>query len=356
MTSQRFVFLDGCRAVPAVVVMLGHALAPFRPDPWPLSGLAVDFFFVLGAFVIMQAYSARVLGGMSLGAFLKARLKRLYPLHFLALLLGFLLFALKDGVGFEAMMSFALNLLFLPSPYSLAEGWSSGIVFNPSAWTLLFQMLANMVWWLLLVRMHVILQWFACVVLGILNFAQMLVSGDLWGGEFFENSHLGVLRALFPFTLGVCLWQLWRRRPASVVSGQRGLWLGALLGGVLLTCFIAPGLPGDGDAAFKMLVITVVFPVLIYLGAGIELRGPIARVFALGGQISYALYITHYCVVRVMSVAWRMLGADDAWFLPWCALELAVAVMFAWLLTRFFEVPLREGLGALHRRWRTAAV
>jgi len=50
--------------------------------------LAVDFFFLLSGFVIAAAYERRLTDGMSLPAFARIRLIRLYPLILLGLLLG----------------------------------------------------------------------------------------------------------------------------------------------------------------------------------------------------------------------------------------------------------------------------
>ena len=77
----RFLTLDALRGVGAIAVMAGHAgivLGAYMP---PFMYLAVDMFFVLSGFVLAHAYDRKFAEGLSVGAFLKARIARLYPIY-----------------------------------------------------------------------------------------------------------------------------------------------------------------------------------------------------------------------------------------------------------------------------------
>ena len=73
--------LDGIRGIAAALVAMRHAGALFPGWDFPNSGLAVDLFFVISGFVVASAYDRRLADGLTLGAFMRIRLIRLYPLY-----------------------------------------------------------------------------------------------------------------------------------------------------------------------------------------------------------------------------------------------------------------------------------
>lgn len=92
--KHRFQVLDIFRGIFASMVVLFH-LSPFADTPLlnnsfiDNSDMFVDFFFVLSGFVITYSYPKLSSSG-ELGTFLKKRLLRIYPLHFI-LLISFLI-------------------------------------------------------------------------------------------------------------------------------------------------------------------------------------------------------------------------------------------------------------------------
>ncbi|MFX5999031.1 hypothetical protein ABTF05_21860, partial [Acinetobacter baumannii] len=62
-----------------------HTTPFFGNNPFFSSYLAVDLFFLLSGVVLCRSYESRLLNGMRLGAFLRIRLLRLYPLYFLGI-------------------------------------------------------------------------------------------------------------------------------------------------------------------------------------------------------------------------------------------------------------------------------
>ena len=90
------------------------------------SDLAVDFFFVLSGFVIALNYKNILFSQSILISFIKKRFLRLYPLHFIMLIiyliLEFLKYQFEKETGFEAnepafstsnLSSFVSNLFLL---------------------------------------------------------------------------------------------------------------------------------------------------------------------------------------------------------------------------------------------------
>lgn len=346
MKDSRLLFLDGCRGVAAIIVVLLHACAPFWPQALAFANLAVDFFFMLSAFVLMQAYGERLRKGLSLRRFMYIRWLRLFPLHASGLLMGFLLFSARYGVSSESLLSFGLNLAFLPSPHALAPGWPSAFGLNIPAWSLFFEWIANILLGLLLVHLSPLAIRRVCIVLGVLYAIQLSGQDLLWVGGSFDDLHLGVLRVLYPFSLGIWLWHAWKASPGKA-AGPAGQ--SALLALLVLT-LLAPSAGGKLDALYMFCAISLAFPLIIRLGADIEPQGQVAGLMGFLGHISYGLYVTHASVLRILTNIWRSHDFDASLLPLFFLLEIGVAALFAWLLTRWFDTPARATL----TRWRPA--
>lgn len=100
---------------------------------------AVDLFFVISGYVFAHVYLTGdgLRGGVTLRAFMAARIARLYPLHLATLLLmaAILLAGTGDMPGHDGW-HFLLNLLFLQE-----SGLNQGYSFNVPAWSLSVEML-----------------------------------------------------------------------------------------------------------------------------------------------------------------------------------------------------------------------
>ena len=111
------------------------------------SYLAVDLFFVLSGFVLEHAYGRRFREGMSVGTFMLARLQRLYPLYALAFILAlpFLFAQLVNGAlgPAQAVIEFLCGALMLPTP-NFAHPQADLYPLNFAAWSLFFELLANL--------------------------------------------------------------------------------------------------------------------------------------------------------------------------------------------------------------------
>jgi peptidoglycan/LPS O-acetylase OafA/YrhL len=151
---KRLHSLDAARGIAALAVVVWHwqhmyligggklddrSIQPFYDLLFPLyhSGwLAVEFFFTLSGFVFFWLYGHRIAGkSLGLGGFWLARFSRLYPLHFVTLLvIGALQVNLMTH-GHDSFVyggtnwpNFVLNLLFLQY---FVPGWT----FNGPEWS-----------------------------------------------------------------------------------------------------------------------------------------------------------------------------------------------------------------------------
>lgn len=115
---SRYYSLDAMRGFAAICVVATH----FRESYAPSAYLAVDFFFVLSGFIIAEIYGKRLSRGLLFQTFMAARIKRLYPLYLIGILVGLVQIILLTGWGLRSqsvsdlVLSTAANGFFLPSP------------------------------------------------------------------------------------------------------------------------------------------------------------------------------------------------------------------------------------------------
>lgn len=304
--SHRYFALDAMRGAAAFAVLFYHLRlldAPDRPAVAPsafASGyLAVDLFFVLSGFVIAHAYSGRLRQGMGLREFTVARFIRLQPVIAIGTLLGFALALTQRIAGldgspgvFAIVTTLPLNLALLPNA---AVPWGP-FLFNPPAWSLFYELAANLgfAWLLVSVsRGRIGDRAFVCILLVLLLcggsglLAAAWLGGDLDRGVVLSDAPVALARIAFSFPLGVLLHMtraLWLTRLPSIP-------LPLLLAGCV--ALLAPDVTGSARSAYDLVFAFVASPLLVMLGAT-TVSGPrLAGAAAWLGMISYPLYGTH---------------------------------------------------------------
>jgi peptidoglycan/LPS O-acetylase OafA/YrhL len=112
--------------------------AAATPDFAAKGYLGVELFFVLSGFVISYVYQGQVeRGGFRYGAFLWARLARVYPLH-LATLGAVLLMALGAAAAGVAVGAEVFDAAALPANLALVHAWGFAptAAFNHPSWSI----------------------------------------------------------------------------------------------------------------------------------------------------------------------------------------------------------------------------
>jgi hypothetical protein len=261
---HRFLVLDGLRGIAALVIVVFHTgSSRFIPGGY----LAVDLFFCLSGFVLAHAYAAAPIG---LGAFVKARLIRLYPLYLVGLIIG----VMVEPVG---LLNTLTGLLFLPAVSEVAQVYRP-YPFNVPAWSLLFELVVNLMWFPLR-RAGTRGLGAGLVVAAAVAVGAIVVSGkgDIGstGPWFFVQ---GMCRVIFPFFLGVLLHRAWARGRLSFKSPW---WLPAV---VMCGMFMLPG----PRVLVDTVCVVVLVPLIVALGAAA--RAGIARLPPSGGGVLSGLY------------------------------------------------------------------
>ena len=284
--KRRFVTLDALRGVGAVYVMAGHSGGLVHGYIPPFFQLAVDMFFVLSGFVIAYAYDGKFASGMTRREFFRARIKRLFPIYFIGLVLGLVsvLFTNEHGLSLkQTAISFATSFFGLPSPPMGPYG--ALFPLNGPYWSLFFEFwVANLIFGLFWKSLRGSLLWaiiLASAATLIFSAAQIKTIDLGWDWALFAG---GVPRVCFSFFAGVALSRFHKIRPPKVK-------VPSIL--CLLAFIVFMGLPYHGALTpiYEIFILMLFFPLLIYFGAEAFERRP-----AIGlaiGDASYALYAIH---------------------------------------------------------------
>ncbi|WP_283806654.1 acyltransferase family protein [Bradyrhizobium guangdongense] len=351
--ERTFVALDGLRGVAAIMVALRHA--PFLwegapgPTGWMRNGyLAVDLFFVLSGFVLEHAYRKRFLQGMPVRSFMLARVQRLYPLYALAFILSlpFLLGQLADGVPDSVQRTLGLlcSALMLPTP-NAAYPDADLYPFNFAAWSLLFELAANLLFAVFGARLGTkslirLVSGFAvalvvCAAMGWLGFGiEVGKRGVLGGGPTWETFGAGVIRVGFSFFAGVLLYRF--HETARLQPARSGFALGAF---ALVIAILAVGFPRDLDLALSLVSVLVVFPLAIMICARFDPpKGALASIMQTLGLLSYGIYVLQVVTFHAVEVCALQLGIQSA-LVGLVAIPIVAAVAYA--ATVFVDVPVR---------------
>jgi len=312
MVKPYFATLSGIRGVAALFVVVEHAPGFFTPMNDPMGGMAVDMFFMLSGAVIDASYGAKLRQGMGLGQFAGIRAARLYPLYALgsAVMLLALLLApghagtinARFGIGIPGQLRFWL-------PAALMLPLTSGpnmYPFDPPAWSLFFEILANLVYVAFAARITARSAGFIAAVC----FALLVPDVLLHGQDLFIS---GTLRVGFGFFLGVALYRQLPAATAPVASGRWLAWLILLvLAGLLGAAVPARAMPG-----VDLLSIGLAFPTLLYLALRVQPAAHVLPVFLLLGDISYAIYTLHEPLLVLLFALKRRLGVQLNVPAPW---------------------------------------
>lgn len=312
--------------------------------------LGVELFFVLSGFILSHVYLAAAgEKRFGYGAFLWARLARVYPLH-LFTLLGVGALAVAAGLAGIAVDASLLSWDSLPANLLLVHAWGfapeSG--WNHPSWSisaewfayLLFPAFAFVAWRL---RSRPVL---ATVLAAVGLVALYAVFERLAGFPLTEATiRWGALRIVPCFALGCALYLIHRRGAVPFAGGMAA--------GAALAIVVAASVPlWDG-------AIVLLFGPLILGLAGLSN----ARAGALSskagvylGEISYSIYmIAAPWQILAVNLAARLVGAEDKqlplwmWLIVLAGLPVAAAISY-----HLVEHPARRWMRGLAERRRAA--
>lgn len=257
---------------------------PYHHGMW-----AVQFFWMLSGFVFGFVYLGR---GLSAKEFFILRFSRLYPLHFLSLILiaSLQYFSLLTLGSFQILeindlYHFALNLF-----YAQHWGFEEGYSFNSPSWSVSVEELVYWGFWLLVIRFNA------------RSFSLILLIAGL---AFLMYPVLGIFAfAFFFFFGGVLVYQL-HTRLSSAGVGLVAAILFALVVVTIQVISISPLLAEKFAFPFLVKIVSgwqnlcvfLSFAVILLIVAEVDARtflpNGVNQFFKKAGSLTYSTYMLH---------------------------------------------------------------
>ena len=348
-SKPRYEILDGLRGVAAIMVLIYHICETHwgqTSQPVAHGYLAVDLFFLLSGFVIGYAYDDRWRKGLTLGEFLKRRITRLHPMVVLSAMVNLVCMCfLAGGLIFPDVSMGQVSLAWLLSILMIPGLGGQMFLISGTQWTLFYEYLANVLYATVFRRLSDKMLYSLVALFGIWMFIFLTVypeSGGVMAGGWEFNAP-DILRAftrlLFPFFGGLALFRINR-----LIRVRKGFLVSSLL---VMAALLVPHLGGPSwiNGLYEALVIAIVFPLVINIGAGSPLTGKRAtRVCTFLGEISFPLYISHYGYIflYMQYVFGNDYTFDQTW--PVALLVFVASLTTAYLSLKLFDLPVRKWL------------
>ena len=274
----------------------------------------VDIFFVFSGFLMFTLYDGRLNSGADGKAFIKRRIARIYPIHFVMLIVAFLyafarlvahwvgLATVTPGeiLPFEAgaaetLQSFISNLTLTQS-----MGFHDHLSFNMPSWTVsvefwtYFVFLGMMLWARPKKLWHFMV---IAVLIGVNYFVLSRLKPDM---DFHYD--LGFWRCLGGFFTGVLVAYAYRLALPKFQKMHLSNWLATSIELVVLSILVGFVIYFPGKAQFFIAPVAFIF----VLGFSFDMGGVSkfmgTRVLRYLGKISYSIYMVHILISLCFSI------------------------------------------------------
>ena len=348
--------LDGLRGVASLTVVIFHIFETYATshiDQIINHGyLAVDFFFLLSGFVIGYAYDDRWTT-MTFASFAKIRLIRLQPMVIMGTVLGAIGFyypsitvwpLISSVPVWKMLIVMLVGFTMIPLPLSAdIRGWNEMYPLNGPAWSLLYEYVVNFLYGTIVRKFSNLTLSILVVLAAGLLIHYAITNGDVIGGWSPESAqiHTGIARVMYSFFAGLLLF-----RSAKLTKVNNAFLWSSLL---VLLVLAFPRVGGAADfwqnGLYDALSIIFIFPLIVYLGAGGELKGKLEnKICKFLGDISFPIYITHYPVIYIYTtwVKDNKIPLEQGMLAGLLVFAVSMAIAYACL--KLYDEPIRAWL------------
>ena len=348
--------------------------------------LAVDFFFMLSGFVISYAYDGRWCnssGSLTLAGFFKRRLIRLHPMVVMGAIIGAISFCIggctnwmgEDVSWQNIALALTLGMLLIPAwPGARFDVRGNGEMYplNGPSWSLFFEYIGNILYALVIRKLSTRSLKLLTAALGLCLAAFAITNtsgyGSIGVGWTLDQINFpgGLIRMLFPFTLGMLIRRtLFNRLAAQQATHHSNTTSSAAahsladkhafalcsvaLFGIFSVPFLGAGEHFSLNGIYETLCIAVIFPAITILAARSTGGGDGCSSNSVGaitkylGDLSYPLYIVHY---PVMYLFYKWLINTGHYTLGSCwpavILVLCTSLALATLCLKLYDEPVRK--------------
>jgi len=325
-----FLTLDAARGIAAIAVVLHHIGVENGSNILRRGFFAVDFFLILSGFVIALSYESKIGKGLSLGNFLKLRIARLWPMVILGGGLAVLAYAVNIPVEYD--------LLKLSLQFALIPVVTGGLLFpfNPPLWSLLYEVVANIVHGACLGRLTTRQISAIFIALLAVDFAILAIHRFWAAGFTIEQAPYAIVRIFTGYIMGILIYRLYRDGRLPIIKAHFLLPLFLILIPLLIPKMVS-------ERIVAVVALGCIFPIAMLLGINNPSPARWNGVMKWLGGISFPLYITHMPIMYI----WRATGIlnTNSGYGPivW-ALPVISAIIAATIFERWYDLPIRMRL------------
>ena len=252
-------------------------------------------------------------------------------------------------IGGVALALLLTSLMIPALPNTMHEIRGNGEMFplNGPSWSLFFEYIGNIIYALIIRRLSTRLLAMLVALLAAVHvwiFVWDLSGYDSVGiGWTIDaiNFWGGLVRMLFPFTVGMLLARTFKPRK---INGA--FWI---CSAILLATFAVQYITSEGtislNSLYEVVCIALIFPAIVWMGACGNSSGLTDKINGLLGELSYPLYIVHYPVMYLF-YAWliekHFYSLEDTLLMP--VIVVAVSIALAYACLKLYDIPVRKWL------------
>jgi peptidoglycan/LPS O-acetylase OafA/YrhL len=302
-TGERLGALDGMKGIAAVMVAFFWHYQHFSPASYPFSFIAywpynhswimVDLFFVLSGFIFYKIYKRKIMEhNVSFKQFLVLRFSRLYPLHWLALIIVAVFQIIRKCAGRDFFIYNYNGLFyFLKNILLIQNGWlNTSLSFNGPAWSVSIEVMMYLIFFAIFYhsknRTSYLVFYLLLIYLGMAIYFSR-PDGPL--------VNLQVSRGLVGFFIGCITGEVFDYNSSNLKKVKTILLFLCILSILFLT--IVPGIFGyKVIKSWHMVYTLVLFPslIIVVLRVGFLSTFLSLKPFVYLGSLSYSIYLLHF--------------------------------------------------------------
>ena len=347
--------LQAARGIAAVAVLVHHCgqyVAIRFGISWllPGSGLlwsGVDVFFVLSGFLMAWTSFETPASVRGSAAFLIARLGRIYPPYWIALLftLG-VVFALPLALPKEILCPSACQISLLP--------FGGSVLLGP-AWTLSFELIFYLAFSVLLLfpvrlRLGILCLWTIVIVGSGLLFKYV---GDK------TILHVAITPLTLEFLLGIWVALALRSGISAVRPAGSYYAIAALLAGAAGFNVLSPTLQGNAVEWSRFLLTGLPAGAIVFFIASTDVssQASVPRILEWAGDRSYSIYLVHWPIIVGLSwLVQHYLGTNILAAIAFIIGGMGSSLTIAIPMFRFVEQPSHKSAKALSQTIKRAPI
>lgn len=338
----------------AAAAVLVHHMEFLRTSPspdvqmvfgWFFEGFAgVQFFYILSGFVIAYSFASRG-GTLSFGDFMFFRAARLFPIHWLTLIVATCLYGSLVTDNWGSWLQFLTNGALLQS---FIPNQSYYFNYNAVSWSISTEMFFYAAFCLIvpLSNRAILFIWSALMLIILINIVNADMGNSLTGWLLYINPAFRFI----DFLTGVLLYRLFIVRPLQLSSRSATLLelasLAAIAGFGVLAMRASIPIQWRWDLFYVPPMALTVFVFAHQQGA--ISRFLTKRPLVLFGDASFALYMIHQILIAASLKLFDPADIDRIrYMLVAACLLLAAGVTLSVVTHLCFEMPINKAL----RRW-----